>query len=125
MRSAPLSTAKWCDSDGFVSGANRSARSPAVISPRCNKRRISRRVGSAGAGQAGDVGLGVCHREAEHLDEALAAPLEMAPQAEETLTVVAEGIEADGNRPAIRPEELIPFIGDAVLAPVPGGVAAE
>src|SRR5207244_2246463 len=48
IRSACLSTAKWCDIDGLEM-PNGSASSPAVISPRRKSRKTSRRVGSASA----------------------------------------------------------------------------
>jgi hemoglobin len=48
IRSAALSTLKWCDMEGFEI-SNASARSPALHEPAASRFRISRRVGSESA----------------------------------------------------------------------------
>jgi hypothetical protein len=49
----------------------------------------------------------------------------MSGEAEQPLTVFAKGLEADGERSAVGPEELVTFERDVVLEAVAGRVASK
>jgi hypothetical protein len=76
-------------------------------------------------GQSGQVCFPVAEREPDEIDEPFPAAFEMFAQAEQPLAMSAERIEADGNRPAIGPEEAITLVLNPLSLPIAGRVSTK
>ena len=62
---------------------------------------------------------------ARQVDQPLAVPGHAPAQAEQAHAVLAEGVEPDAQRPAVRPEGLVSFVKDVVFLTIPLGISLE
>jgi hypothetical protein len=76
------------------------------------------KTADAMSGHSGQIIVSATQGKAEQIDEALFAAGQVTAQSQQTLPVLAKRIEADGDRPAIRPKHLISFKGDIATSTV-------
>jgi hypothetical protein len=70
------------------------------------------------AGEAREVVLAVGEVKAKQIEQTLVPSLQVPSETEKPLTVLAERVETDRRRPAVRPEDLVTFERDVVLEAV-------
>jgi hypothetical protein len=76
-------------------------------------------------GETGHVVLAALKRHADHFDHLFVRAGQVLSQAKEALTVLAKGVQADGNRATVRPKKLIAFVANSVILTILGRIAAE
>jgi hypothetical protein len=86
---------------------------------------LEAKAADAMAGQTSKSSLGVRQRKTEHVYQTLRCAGEVTAESEETLTVLAESIQAKRHGAAVRPKELVAFVTNAFILAVTRRITTE